>query len=58
MSDLTKRESAYFMGFAIVGLTVLIGSLVFWTQLQNNCWSKYDTEAEAIAACEVPVDER
>jgi hypothetical protein len=52
MSDLTKRESAYFISFAIVALGILIGILVFWGSTQQSCWGKYETEQTAIENCE------
>jgi len=52
MPDLTKRESAYFIGTAILTLTILLGTLFLWSQTQESCWSKYETEQAAIQACE------
>lgn len=52
MPDLTKRESAYFIVTAIAVLGVMIMTLVLWSETQDNCWSKYDTEQAAIEACE------
>jgi hypothetical protein len=52
MTDLTKRESAYFIFVAVAGLGVLIGILSFWASTQPNCWSQYSTERKAIEACE------
>ena len=52
MTDLSKRESAYFIASAIAGLSVMIGILTFWASTQESCWSKYDTELAAIEACE------
>jgi hypothetical protein len=52
MTDLTKRESAYFMASAIAGLTIMLGILAFWASTQPNCWDQYSTEAQAIEVCE------
>jgi hypothetical protein len=52
MTDLTKRESAYFMASAIAGLGILIGILAFWGSTQPNCWTQYETEKQAIEMCE------
>jgi len=52
MPDLTKRESAYFIGTAILTLGVMLMTLVLWSQTQESCWSKYETEQAAIQACE------
>jgi hypothetical protein len=53
MPDLTKRESAYFIGTAIIALTILFGSLFLWDKTQHDCWSKYDDEQTAIRMCEL-----
>jgi len=53
MPELTKGESAYFIGFAVAALGVLVMTLVLWSQTQpKNCWDRYDTEQAAIQACE------
>jgi hypothetical protein len=53
MTDLTKKESAYFIGFAIAALGVLIMTLVLWAGTQpKNCFDNYSTEDAAIQACE------
>jgi len=52
MSDLTKKESAYFIASAIAGLAILLGILSFWGSTQEPCWSKYQTEQTAIQNCE------
>jgi len=52
MTDLTKKESAYFIGSAIAGLAILIGILSFWSSTQPKCWEQYDTEVQAIEMCE------
>jgi len=52
MPDLSKRESAYFVGFALAALAILIMTLVLWSQTQNDCWSRYKTEQAAVEACE------
>lgn len=52
MPDLTKRESAYFISFAVATLTLLIGTLWLWSNTQQTCWDKHDTEQAAIEACE------
>jgi hypothetical protein len=51
MPDLTKKESMYFIITAIIALTVLIGTLVLWSQTQTTCWTG-KTEAQAIRECE------
>jgi hypothetical protein len=52
MSDLTKKESAYFIASAIAGLAILLGILSFWSSTQPKCWEQYETEQTAIQACE------
>jgi hypothetical protein len=52
VNDLTKKESAYFISFAIVALGILIGILAFWGSTQQSCWGKYKTEQIAIENCE------
>lgn len=54
MTDLTKKETAYFITFALVALTIMFGGLFLWskTQVNENCWSKYETEEQAIIKCE------
>ena len=53
MPDLTKKESAYFIGFAVAALGVLIMTLVLWAGTQpRNCWTQYETEEQAIERCE------
>ena len=52
MPDLSKRESAYFIGFALAALAILITTLVLWSETQDDCWSRYKTEASAVQACE------
>ena len=52
MTDLTKKESAYFMASAIAGLAVMLGILAFWANTQPKCWDNYSTEAQAIEMCE------
>jgi hypothetical protein len=52
MTDLTKKESAYFIASAIAGLGILIGILAFWGSTQESCWDKYQTEKTAIENCE------
>jgi hypothetical protein len=53
MSDLTKKESAYFIITSIASLGILIAILWFWADTQpKNCWDKYQTEVAAIEACE------
>jgi len=51
MPDLTKRETLYFITTAIIALTVLIGTLVLWSQTQHNCWTGKSEEV-AIRECE------
>ncbi len=52
MPELTKRESAYFIGFAVADLGVIVMTLVLWAGTQENCFDKYETEDAAIQACE------
>jgi len=53
MPDLTKRESAYFILFALGALGVLIMTLWLWAGTQTkNCWTQYETEKQAIEMCE------
>jgi hypothetical protein len=52
MTDLTKRESFYFIVAMIAGLGILIGILTFWGSTQESCWDRYDTEDQAIERCE------
>jgi hypothetical protein len=52
MPDLTKRESAYFISFAVAALGVLVMTLWLWAGTQDNCFDKYQTEDAAIQACE------
>jgi hypothetical protein len=52
MPDLTKKESAYFISFAVAALGVIIMTLWLWAGTQETCWDKYATEQAAIQACE------
>lgn len=52
MTDLTKRESFYFIVSSLAALSVLITILAFWSAGQPKCWEQYGTEQEAIAMCE------
>lgn len=52
MTDLTKKESAYFIAFAVAALGVIIMTLWLWSQSQETCWDRYATEQAAIQACE------
>ena len=52
MTDLTKKESAYFIASAIAGLAIMLGILAFWSTTQPNCWTQYETEQQAIEMCE------
>ena len=53
MTDLTKKEAAYFISFAVAALGVIIMTLWLWADTQpKNCWDSYDTEQAAIQACE------
>jgi hypothetical protein len=52
MTDLTKKESAYFICFAIAALGVIIMTLWLWAGTQETCFDKYNTEDAAIQACE------
>ena len=52
MPDLTKKEAAYFISFAVAALGVIIMTLWLWGQSQESCWQHYTTEQAAIQACE------
>ena len=52
MTDLSKRESFYFIVAMGSALAILIGILAFWGSTQTNCWDQYHTEREAIENCE------
>jgi hypothetical protein len=52
MTDLTKRESFYFIVSSIAALSVLITILAFWAERQPNCWDHHTTEEQAIQECE------
>jgi hypothetical protein len=52
MTDLTKRESFYFIVASLACLGVLITILAFWAERQPKCWELYTTEVQAIQACE------
>jgi hypothetical protein len=54
MTYLTKKETAYFITFSLVALTIMFGGLFLWskTQVDDNCWGKYKTEEQAIIKCE------
>jgi dipeptide/tripeptide permease len=52
MTDLTKRESFYFIVFALAALGVMISILAFWSGTQPKCWDQYSTEEQAIQVCE------
>lgn len=53
MPDLTKRESAYFIAFALGVLGVIIMTLWLWAGTQpKTCWQSYTTEQQAIEVCE------
>lgn len=52
MTDLTKKESAYFIGFTITALAILLCTLWFWANQTPTCWELYASEQQAIEACE------
>ena len=52
MTDLTKRESFYFIVSTLAALSVLITIIAFWAERQPNCWEQYNTEEQAITVCE------
>jgi hypothetical protein len=52
MTDLTKRESFYFIVSSLAALSVLITILAFWAERQPKCWDLYTTEVQAIQQCE------
>jgi hypothetical protein len=52
MTDLTKKESAYFIFAAVSGLAIMLGILAFWASNQPRCWDTYKTEQQAIEMCE------
>lgn len=54
MNHLTKREQAVFLmnlGIAIGVIITVLWAILYQQQLEN-CWTKYQTEAEAIQNCE------
>lgn len=54
MNHLTKREQAVFLmnlGIAIGVIITVLWAILYQQQLEN-CWSKYQFEAEAIQNCE------
>ena len=52
MTDLTKKEAAYFICFAVAALGVIIMTWWLWAGTQETCFDKYNTEDAAIQACE------
>lgn len=52
MTNLTKTETRYFIAFAIIALSILLGTLWAWAMQQPSCWELHNTEASAIEACE------
>ena len=52
MPELTKKEAAFFILFALGALGVLIMTLVLWAGTQQDCWDRYDTEQTSIQECE------
>lgn len=52
MTDLTKRESFYFIVSSLAALSVLITMIAFWVQPEPNCWTEYSGEEQAIQKCE------
>jgi hypothetical protein len=52
MTDLTKKESAYFIITSIIAMSVLVATLWLWANQQPSCWELYANEAQAIEACE------
>jgi hypothetical protein len=53
MPELTKKEAAFFILFALGALGVLVMTLVLWAGTQQDCWDRYDTEQTAIQECEL-----
>jgi hypothetical protein len=54
MPELTKKEAAFFILFALGALGVLVMTLVLWADTQpKNCWNNHDTEQAAIQECEL-----
>jgi len=54
MNHLTKREQAVFLmnlGIAIGVIITVLWAILYQQQLEN-CWNKYQFEAEAIQNCE------
>ena len=54
MNHLTRREQAVFLmnlGIAIGVIITVLWAILYQQQLEN-CWSKYQFEAEAIQNCE------
>ena len=54
MSHLTKREQVAFLINLALGIGIIIGILwaILYQQQLENCWTKYQTEVEAIRNCE------
>jgi hypothetical protein len=52
MPDLAKRESVYFIAFALTAFAIMLGIIYWWGSSQPNCWERYTTEKAAIEACE------
>lgn len=52
MTDLTKREAAYFIFMMIASLAMFVVILSFWGSTQESCWDRYSTEDQAIERCE------
>lgn len=54
MSHLTRREQIVFIINLAIAVATIIGILwaILYQQQLENCWSKYQFEAEAIANCE------
>lgn len=52
MTDLTKRESFYFITMMIASLAVFVSILAFWGSTQPSCWERYSSEELAIQECE------
>jgi hypothetical protein len=52
MTDLTKRESFYFITMMIASLAMLVGILAVWGSTQESCWDLYSSEVQAIERCE------
>jgi hypothetical protein len=50
--NLTAKETAYAITFAITALAILLGTLIVWSLEQPTCWDLHASEEQAILNCE------